>query len=258
VFGERLSNFIELNADRYDEFQLRFPELPFDVIVALVNTDVDLEAYGTYRMVTDPYDYLVLMNQNYKLPSDFIPDDLVSIPGRGSLRYTAAHAYMAMRDEARAEGLTFISMSAYRSYATQRRLFNNSVNRRGLEATLTMIARPGHSEHQTGLAVDILHRSNVSTLRSANFQDTREFEWLQENAHRFGFILRYPDGMMELHGYIFEPWHWRFVGEEVATIMFEQGIATFEEYHGRFIVTSACLADHAVRDVIYHGSLLDS
>ena len=233
TIGEPTSNYFFGFETRYNNFHKKHQDLPIEVIVHLVNANVDIEGYSDPKEVTDPYDYLVLMNKNFVLPSNFRPSDLRNLNGgRGRLREAAANAYNEMRDEAREEGLSFIVMSSYRSFYTQRRIFNNSVSRAGLARALMQIARPGHSEHQTGLAVDILHRSNVSTLRSANFQDTEEFEWLTQNAHRFGFILRYPEGMEDLHGYIFEPWHWRYVGEEVATFMFEQGITTFEEYHG--------------------------
>ena len=136
----------------------------------------------------------------------------------------SAEAFIQMADAAWADGLSLRCVSGYRSYKTQASTYRGNLAQASQRWVDTYSARPGHSEHQAGLAVDI----NVART-SAHFESTAEFAWLQANCARFGFILRYPEGADAITGYRFEPWHYRYVGVETAQTCTQQGI-TYEEY----------------------------
>ena len=129
-----------------------------------------------------------------------------------------------MADAARAEGVSLRSVSAYRSYAGQKVTYNNYLKRYKRSVVDSFSARPGHSEHQTGLALDI----NAASSR-AHFENTPAFAWLKEHCAEYGFILRYDQGKEAVTGYRFEPWHYRYVGVEAAKACMEQGLC-YEEY----------------------------
>ncbi|WP_157372984.1 M15 family metallopeptidase [Agromyces sp. Root81] len=160
-------------------------------------------------------------------PQDFEPDDLVEVDVPHTwdpmLRQEAADAVVAMFQAASDEAdLTLASNSAFRSYESQEEIYDG-------DDLLT--ARPGFSEHQTGLVMDIGADSGDCSL-DACFADTPEGIWLRDNAWRFGFILRYPADKTDVTGYEFEPWHYRYVGVPLATEMHENGITTLEEFFG--------------------------
>lgn len=189
------------------------------------------------RSIDDPASVWVVVNKARPLvPVDYVPSDLVSAPvpatNPPTLRAEAADALVAMFDAARAEaGITLQSQSAYRSYTTQQSIFSDRLAREGRERTERFSARPGYSEHQTGLAVDIGLPSGECAF-DACFGDTTAGIWLVDNAHRFGFLLRYPDGLQPIVGFGYEPWHFRYIGPELAGEMHVQGIATLEEFFG--------------------------
>jgi zinc D-Ala-D-Ala carboxypeptidase len=168
-------------------------------------------------------------------PIDYAPSDLVTpdVPAAFDplMRKDAANALEQMYAEAVEAGVPFRIQSSYRSYQTQLRVKANSVSRLGQTVSDQRSARAGHSEHQTGLAVDLTTPSGRCTL-DACFANTPEGEWLAENAWRFGFILRYLDGKSDIHGYVFEPWHFRYVGPELAEEIQLQGNPTLEELFG--------------------------
>lgn len=134
-----------------------------------------------------------------------------------------------MVDAAKAEGISLRSVSPYRSYSTQQSTYNGWVAKSGKAKADTYSARPGYSEHQTGLAVDI----NCASQK-ANFQNTKEYAWLIKNCYKYGFILRYPKGKEYITGYVYEPWHYRYIGVEHATKVHNLGI-TYEEYYAYYI-----------------------
>ena len=130
-----------------------------------------------------------------------------------------------MADDAKENGFNIVAVSTYRSYEYQEKLYNNYVNDKGKYYADMCSARAGHSEHQTGLAVDIADLS----LDYDNFEYTKEFIWVKENAHKYGFIMRYPKAKFHITGFKYEPWHYRYVGIEIATYIYENNL-TLEEY----------------------------
>lgn len=180
----------------------------------------------------------ILVNKEMNLPADYVPGDLVRPKVRfvfgdqdvekSYLRKEAAEALERMFQVAESEGIYLFASSGYRSYSRQETIFQTKVNQVGEEKALEVVAYPGQSEHQTGLAMDITSQSNNFQL-TESFAVTPEGKWLAENAHRFGFILRYPKGKEDITGYSYEPWHFRYVGEEYAKIIYENNW-TLEEF----------------------------
>lgn len=189
--------------------------------------------------IENPYDVLALVNKNYALPSDYTPEDLV-VPNirfpfdeddpKKQLRQVAATAMeelFAATDEA---GLGLFAQSGYRSYDRQDVIFASNVEKHGETHANTFSARPGESEHQTGLVMDVTSQQ-VGFDLITDFGDTPEGLWIKDNAHKYGFIIRYEEGKEEITKYQYEPWHLRYVGEKAATDMYLDGI-TLEEYLG--------------------------
>jgi len=229
-------HFIEANAARYEAYQARYPNVPFDRIIAFVNINMDKGFYEDIQTIEDPDNINVLQNKNYMLPSGWEPSDLVNIGGGQMMREEAAAHFNLMRDDMRAAGLRVNVIIVYRSFSTQQNTYGNAVSRYGKDTADRNWARPGHSEHQLALSADILHKAMDGSMSNSGFQHTSEFKWLCENAHNYGFILRYPEAYKEFHGYVFEPWHWRYIGVEAASRMFEEGIALYEEYYGKYLI----------------------
>lgn len=177
-----------------------------------------------------------IVNGKYSLPADYKPQLAEAVKGSGVyLDYRVAPYYQQMYDAAKADGITLTPISGYRSYDRQKNNFENRIKEnmnKGMdkvEATktaATVIMVPGSSEHNAGLAMDICSLSE-------SFENHKEFEWLDEHAAEYGFILRYPkdERSREITGVVYEPWHYRFVGVEVAKEIKSKGI-TFEEYVG--------------------------
>ncbi|WP_241972678.1 M15 family metallopeptidase [Cryobacterium cryoconiti] len=189
------------------------------------------------RSLDDPASIWVVVDKTRPLnPADYSPSDLVEVPvahvWTPLLRREAADAVVALFAAFEAEtGLQFQSQSAYRSYATQVDLYAGDVAANGQAVADTSTARPGTSEHQTGLAIDISALPGNCSL-AACFGDTVQGQWLAQNAWRFGFLLRYPADKVEITGYAYEPWHFRFIGTELAAEMHSVGVTTLEEFFG--------------------------
>ena len=186
--------------------------------------------YKNIKVIDKPNKIDVLVNKNNKLDKFYRPYDLVKISEECSnkdkyLRIEAKVNYEIMCKKAKQEGYRIMVVSSYRSYFYQQELYNYYVKKMGLKKTDKASARPGHSEHQTGLAIDI-EGSNKDYMK---FEKSKEFKWLQNNAYKYGFILRYPKGKEYITGFKYEPWHYRYVGKKIAKIIHNQNI-TLEEY----------------------------
>jgi D-alanyl-D-alanine carboxypeptidase len=147
------------------------------------------------------------------------------------LRRPAATAVVALVGAARRARLRLLSISAYRSYAAQQRVYGEDLRRYGRAGADRQTARPGYSEHQTGLAIDIGTGSGRCDIDPC-FGGTPEGRWLAANAWRYGFVLRYPEGEEQVTGIEFEPWHYRYVGIPLATDYHDTGATTLEQYFG--------------------------
>ena len=209
--------------------------------------EIDMEPYKNAVTVTDKA-YLILVNKENPCGKTYAPSDLTALSGdltlygkEVKLEENAALAAEALIRELHARGYEDIVItSGYRDYAYQQVLFNTYLGNEMAKhpdwteemcraEVLTYSARPGESEHQTGLCLDLISTQNPTLDES--FANNPAYAWLTENAHYFGFILRYPKGDESITGYSYEPWHYRFVGADAAAKIHEQGI-TLEEYLG--------------------------
>lgn len=187
--------------------------------------------------VTRPDDINVLVNKEFSLPRDYVPADLTEpnilfpfeyADEKKLLRKEAASAIEALFEAAANEGLRLYGISGYRSYDRQKSIYDTNVATRGEEETNRYSAMPGHSEHQTGLAMDVSTPS-IDFHLDSGFAATPEGKWLADNAHRYGFIVRYPKDKADITGYSYEPWHIRYVGIPLATKLYNENL-TLEEY----------------------------
>lgn len=172
----------------------------------------------------------VVVNKKRPLnPAKYVPSDLVSVGGGQQMRSEAATALDRLIAGAQAGALTIKPLSGYRSYNTQVTVYGNEVKAYGQAVADTESARPGTSEHQTGLAIDV---GGGGCGIEDCFGKTAEGKWLAAHAYEYGFIIRYPEGKQDVTGYRYEPWHIRYVGLELATEMHKKGVQTLEEFFG--------------------------
>nr|WP_253288893.1 M15 family metallopeptidase [Amphibacillus sp. MSJ-3] len=190
-------------------------------------------------IISNPESMQVYVNKNRRLPEGYAPDDLVepdishlSPEGddRRLLREEAARALEELFAAADQHGLNLVGVSGYRSNQRQTTIYQSSVANNGQEHADKFSARPGTSEHETGLAIDV-STSVIAFALEQTFQQTDEGSWLEENAHQYGFIIRYPEGKEDITGYSYEPWHIRYVGKELANHLYHESL-TLEEYFG--------------------------
>ncbi|WP_297992925.1 M15 family metallopeptidase [uncultured Clostridium sp.] len=179
--------------------------------------------------------YFILINRENRLSENYVPDNLIEISSRflnyaedDNLESTASEALNRMFNAAMEDGISLIGVSGYRSYDMQRRLYDTRMMREGEAQTRSYTAEAGASEHQTGLAIDIL--SDEYSVLDEGFENTRAFKWLNENCYKYGFILRYLKGKEDITGYNYEPWHFRYIGNEEAAMEIMNRGLTFEEY----------------------------
>ena len=194
------------------------------------------DSWGYVMPHQDPTDILILVNKQNRAPA--VPVTLVKpdvTPTRESvaeniyMRPEAASALEALFEGAAEAGLTLYATSGYRSYSTQKAVFDRKAAERGEQAANRSVANPGYSEHQTGLAMDIEGETTLGTGLTEAFGESPEGIWVAEHCHEYGFIIRYPKDKTNITGYIYEPWHIRYVGVEAAMEITSLGV-TFEEY----------------------------
>ena len=221
--------------DRYVLYKDDNTEMPNKQIIKNVNMNLDQEPYKYTLKAKNLNTQKILVNKYYYLEKDYIPENLETISNRYALSNMkmvkeAKVAFEEMASNAKKENLNIIAMSCYRSYEYQINLYNKYVKVDGREKADTYSGRPGHSEHQTGLAVDVYNGKENYT----NFEKTKEFEWMKKHAYEYGFILRFPKDKETETGYVYESWHYRYVGKEIATYIKEHNIS-FEEYYATII-----------------------
>lgn len=168
----------------------------------------------------------IIANKSYSLPSNYVPSNLVLVNSYIRVVEEVKDAFNNLKSDSASIGLNIYASSGYRSYGDQNYIYNNYVKRDGKESADTYSARAGYSEHQTGLAID------VNTV-DMSFDNTNESNWLREHAPEYGFVIRYPKGKDNITGYMYEPWHIRYVGAELAKKLYNNGdYITLEEYFG--------------------------
>ena len=209
-------------------------EDPADVISELdYSTKEGIEA-----ILNNPY--MIFVNRDHRVNSDYAPSNLVSFRGGYKLNSTCSAALNKLVKAGENAGYSYTLYSGYRTYSSQHNKYYNKIEywknqgyseAKAIELTDQYYAPPGASEHHTGLAADVCIPSIVNKYACLheNYDQTEEFRWFSANAHKYGFILRYPKGGESITGYNYEPWHYRFVGVAIATDIYNRGI-TMEEY----------------------------
>lgn len=200
---------------------------------------------GTIAVIAKPESIEALVNPFNKLPEDYTPQDLVYPDVRflftekidkRKMRKEAAEALEKLFKGAEEDGIYLAGVSAYRSHATQKQLFDRYVKKDGLEKAKTYSAFPGTSEHETGLAIDVTSSDGKCAVDNC-FGDMKEADWLAKYASEYGFIIRYPEGKKEITGYQYEPWHLRYVGVDLSKELAASG-ETLEEYYNAIPVNA--------------------
>jgi len=226
--------FMEKNLKKYINYLDKSDNL--SDVIAIINVGANNEWYTNTKSTNLEKGHLMITNKFHYLDNTYNSDNMIKVSKKHSygenqmLTNETYDAFINMFNAAKKEDLTLIINSSFRSYEDQEEIYNYYKINKGEEAANKIAAKAGFSEHQTGMSVDIqTYGSNAST-----FEEFDEFKWLQNNAHKYGFILRYPKGKEYLTGYKYESWHYRYVGIEVATYIYQNNI-TFDEYYAYFI-----------------------
>ena len=218
--------FVEDKLERYINYY-KEETLDVETVLTYVNIGLDNEYYTNVIDISNQDDLGVLVNKYNRLQKDYVPANLTTLKskyGSGSLREEAAIAFEKMCEDAKKDKIYIYGGSGYRSYSYQQNLYNRYVAQDGKKEADTYSARAGYSEHQTGLAMDVLN-GNWAYID----EDDKEYTWLVNNSYKYGFILRYLKGKEDITGYIYEPWHYRYVGVDLATEITSLNI-TYDEY----------------------------
>lgn len=228
--------YLDKNFDKYIEYKEYHEDTSYEDTVAIVNVHANVGWYNETYETNINDGYLMIVNKFYHLDESYERDDLENI----NLAYAYANNrassvvienFKNMRQDIEEEmNIHLMVNSSYRPYKDQEEIYNE-FKKVSLKYADSYAARPGYSEHQTGLAIDI---TSLEHPTANDFKESEEYAWLKENCHKYGFILRYPEGKEHITGYSTESWHFRYVGEEVATKIYNKGI-TFDEYYAYYI-----------------------
>ncbi len=227
--------FIFNNLDRYLEFLTKNENKEISKIIVLVNVNRDHDYYEETKATNIKHEELMIVNKYHYLDENYIPDDIMKISlsyayEGNSINSTVYNAFKELSEDAKKEGYTIVINSSYRDYNSQKEIWESRKNLYGTRKADEYAARAGHSEHQTGYAID------VSDYYDENdeFGKTSSFLWMKENCFEYGFILRYPEDKEDITGYSYEPWHYRYVGIDAALKIKNENI-TFDEYYAYYI-----------------------
>ena len=229
---QKYNFYKEENYNRYLNYQNKTNLNEKDTIL-YVNIGLDNDFYTNAKESPKQNTNYVLVNKYNYLLEKYIPNNLIKLDEYAKnnlyLNQEAYNAFKKMALDAKINGLSIRIISAYRDYNYQNNLYNNYLKNDPQNAD-KYSAKPGHSEHQTGLAIDIDNISNIYD----KFENTKEFLWVKDNCYKYGFILRYPKDKEHITGYIYEPWHYRYVGIEISSYIYENDL-TYEEYYYEFL-----------------------
>ena len=222
------------NYDRYVSYYDKERE-DDETTVLRVNMDFDKEDYTDYIEISNPSD-TVLVNKHRMLTEDYVPKNLKEVKeeyikfpdGKMELEQKTLSAFIVMMQAAEKDGKHILINSGYRSYKDQVEVQQEYLQAYGQNYVDNYVSKPGFSEHQTGLSIDVASRD------TSIFVESDEYDWMMENAYLYGFILRYPKSKEEITGYKCEAWHYRYVGKEIAKYIHEHNI-TYDEYYMMFL-----------------------
>lgn len=227
--------YIDSNFQKYIDYAKENSDKSINDVIAIINVGSDKDWYSEPNTADVNKGITMLVNKFNKLPDDYNPLDIVDISNwyayeGHSIKEEVNDHYISMWNAAKNEGLSLIVTSSYRTNKMQEEQFNYFKINWGGEYADNYAARPGFSEHQTGLALDIVKPGSSDD----DFHLTDEYKWLVENSYKYGFILRYPEGKEYLTGYKYESWHYRYVGIDLAKKVYESGL-TYDEYYAYYL-----------------------
>lgn len=239
----------------YEYYYNKEAQLEDGTVVSPEDLELDVPAAALIAVDTDPDSYGVLVNQKYLLPEDYVPADL-TVPNvrfsfygtyeKSYMREVAARALEKLFVGAEKKGYFLKGVSAYRSYERQRQIYQKNLATKGRKHTKQFSAKPGSSEHQTGLTIDV-SCSSVGCALEETFAETEEGKWLAKNCHKYGFIIRYPKEKSDITGYSYEPWHIRYVGKNLAKYIYKNNL-TLEEYYQITTEDNKVAPDEPIKD----------
>lgn len=230
--------FVYNNFYNYLEYLTKHSDENLTKVIEKVNTHTDKDYYTDSEPTDISKKELMLVNKYNYLDETYEPENLVSVgmeyaygeQGAQKVTSDTYDAFLNMWNASHNAGFYLMVNSSYRTYKKQEQVYNDYQKVQGTEYADSIAARPGYSEHQTGYSLDIFEKG----YSSSNFAESDSYKWLLENAHKYGFILRYPKDKVNITGYAFESWHFRYVGIKAATYIYENKI-TFDEYYAYFV-----------------------
>ena len=228
--------FLYKNLNDYLEYLKNNDDKSLKDVVAIINTHANNEWYSLDFDTDTSLNERLIVNKFYHLSEEYSPEDIVNISNKyaydgNRMRQDAYEAFKSLWNDAYNDGIKFVINSSYREYDKQLKIYEDYKNWYGQAKADSQAARPGYSEHQTGLAIDVFSTDNKLT---GSFQESDGYKWLKDNAYKYGFIERYPEGKQYLTGYEFESWHWRYVGKDAASVIQKENI-TYDEYYAYYI-----------------------
>lgn len=228
--------FLIKNLDNYLTYSEKNPETSLSEVVSLVNVHRDRDYYDNIEETDTSKGNAMLVNKYNALSKDYVVEDLTNISKTYSygdnkkLTKEAYDAFINLAEDAKKEGYTILIVSSYRTYKDQEDVWKDYKASFGTKKADAYAARAGSSEHETGLAIDVADYYD----KNDKFEATESFQWMQANAHKYGYILRYPKGKENITGYSYEAWHYRYVGIDTATKVYNEGI-TYDEYYEYYL-----------------------
>ena len=226
--------FLFKNLERYLNYQKEHQDLDYKAIVALVNVKRDAIYYDEPIDADTTKQELMLVNKYYFLTEDYAPENIIKVDINYAyeghrLIEEVFNAFKDLNQAAKEAGYNIVINSGYRTYTYQKELWENRKATQGQKKADEFVARAGHSEHQTGYAIDV-----ADFLYGEFTEEKASYEWMLQNCYKYGFILRYPKDKENITGYTYEPWHYRYVGKEVAGKIWQEKI-TFDEYYAFYL-----------------------
>ena len=228
--------FLKKYYEKYIEYKEYHEDTSYEDVIAIVNVHANVGWYNESFDTNVENGYAMLVNKFYHLNNSYERDDLVKV----SLAYSYAGQkvsqvvidnFEVMREDInKALGVRLMINSSYRAYREQESIYDE-YKKVSLQYADSYAARPGYSEHQTGLAIDL---TSLEHPYAKEFKESEEYAWLKDNCYKYGFILRYPEGKEHITGYNTESWHFRYVGNEVAKVIHDEGI-TLDEYYAYYM-----------------------
>ena len=226
--------FLLKNLNRYLEYITKNPSKSLSEVVTLVNVNRDRDFYENVNITDTTKGNAMLVNKYHALNKDYEVSDIVKVSTTYAyegmkLNKEAYEAFKKLADDAKKEGYTIVILSSYRTYEYQDKLWTDRKNKSGIQKADAYAARAGSSEHETGLAIDVADYNNP-----VNFGEREAYTWMINNSYKYGYILRYPEGKEDITGYDYEAWHYRYLGVDLATKVYNEGI-TFDEYYEYYL-----------------------